>query len=162
MNRKTDNFNKFFVKKNNAAIKEEFKQEKKAFKKERKEAIEKHFEDKRKKKEAFLAAPKSEVKVQRKTQNGKQPTENVQQKSSKNNELIPLNKYLSHSGVSSRRDAAELIRVGKVTVNGIAVTEPGTKVSPEDLVKSEWKKNYDFAQLRLYFIKQTERLYHHN
>jgi 23S rRNA pseudouridine2605 synthase len=140
MKRKTDNFNKFFVKKNNAAIKEEFKQEKKAFKKERKEAIEKHFEEKRKKREALIANPKPEVKVQRKTANGQRLTANAPQQPSKNNELIPLNKYLSHSGVSSRRDAAELIRVGKVTVNGIAVTEPGTKVSPEDLVKVNGKK----------------------
>jgi len=35
MKRKTDNFNKFYNKKNNAAIKEGFKQEKKAAKKER-------------------------------------------------------------------------------------------------------------------------------
>ena len=139
MNRKTDNFNKFFVKKNNAAIKEEFKQEKKAFKKERKEAIEKHFEDKRKKKKALLAAPKPAVKIQRKTTNGQQPIIKNQQPS-KNSELIPLNKYLSHSGVSSRRDAAELIRVGKVVVNGVAVTEPGTKVSPDDVVKVNGKK----------------------
>src|SRR5258708_22204536 len=47
MNRKTDNFNKFFNKKRNSAIKEQFKQEKKAAKKERKEAIERHFEEKR-------------------------------------------------------------------------------------------------------------------
>ena len=47
MKRKTDNFNKFFNKKRNSAIKEQFKQEKKAAKKERKEAIERHFEEKR-------------------------------------------------------------------------------------------------------------------
>ena len=47
MPRKTDNFSKFYNKKNNAAIKEGFRQEKKAAKKERKEAIEKHFEAKR-------------------------------------------------------------------------------------------------------------------
>ena len=40
MKRKTDNFNKFFVKKSNGAIKEEIKQEKKAIKKERRESIE--------------------------------------------------------------------------------------------------------------------------
>src|ERR1700753_4000219 len=48
MKRKTDNFSKFYTKKNNAAIKESFRQEKKAAKKERKEAIERHFEEKRK------------------------------------------------------------------------------------------------------------------
>ena len=40
-------FKKFVVKKNNAAIKEKFKQEKKAAKKERAEAINKRFEEKR-------------------------------------------------------------------------------------------------------------------
>lgn len=54
--------------------------------------------------------------------------------------LIPLNKYIAHGGLCSRRDAAELIRLGKVTVNGNPVTEPGTKVSPADLVKVNGKK----------------------
>ncbi len=47
MKRKTDNFNKFYNKKRNSAIKEEFRQEKKAAKKERKEGIERRFEEKR-------------------------------------------------------------------------------------------------------------------
>ena len=55
MKRKTDNFNKFFLKKSNSAIKEEIKQEKKAEKKARREAIEKHFEEKRKHIHFFLA-----------------------------------------------------------------------------------------------------------
>src|SRR5580698_9850926 len=45
--RKTDNFNKFYNKKRNSAIKEAFRQEKKVVKRERKEAIERHFEEKR-------------------------------------------------------------------------------------------------------------------
>ena len=53
---------------------------------------------------------------------------------------LPLNKYIAHGGICSRRDAAELIRQGKVTVNGQPVTEPGTKVSPTDLVKVGGKK----------------------
>jgi hypothetical protein len=44
MKRKTDNFNKFYNKKRNSAVKEQFKQEKKTAKRERKEAIERHFE----------------------------------------------------------------------------------------------------------------------
>ena len=39
--KRTDNFSKFATKKKNSAIKEEFRQEKKKFKKERSEAIEK-------------------------------------------------------------------------------------------------------------------------
>ena len=45
--RKTDNFNKFYNKKRNSAIKEAFRQEKKAAKRERKAAIEQHFEQRR-------------------------------------------------------------------------------------------------------------------
>ncbi len=55
-------------------------------------------------------------------------------------DLIPLNKYIAHGGICSRRDAAELIRQGKVQVNGQPVTEPGTRVSPADQVKVNGKK----------------------
>lgn len=55
-------------------------------------------------------------------------------------DLIPLNKYIAHSGLCSRRDAAELIKQGKVLLNGKPVTEPGTRVSPNDLVKVNGRK----------------------
>lgn len=55
-------------------------------------------------------------------------------------DLMPLNKYIAHGGICSRRDAAGLIRQGKVTVNGKLVTEPGTKVRAADLVKLQGKK----------------------
>jgi len=51
-----------------------------------------------------------------------------------------LNKFLSNSGVCSRRDADELIKSGQITVNGEVVTELGTKVSPKDEVKYRGKK----------------------
>ncbi|HZE85976.1 MAG TPA: pseudouridine synthase [Puia sp.] len=54
-------------------------------------------------------------------------------------DLIPLNKYIAHGGICSRRDAAELIRQGKVLLNGKPVTEPGTRVSPSDQVKVSGK-----------------------
>ena len=137
MKRKTDNFNKFFNKKNNAAIKEQHKQEKKAVKKERKEAIERHFEEKRQKK-ALSQAPAAAVPAPA----GRKAAEKLPyvRTGKPNAELIPLNKYIAHSGICSRRDAADLIREGKVLVNGKPVTEPGTKVSPEDLVKVSGKK----------------------
>lgn len=43
-----------------------------------------------------------------------------------------LQKIIATSGVCSRRKAEELIKAGKVTVNGEVVTELGTKVSYED------------------------------
>lgn len=56
------------------------------------------------------------------------------QKSS-NPDLIRLNKYLSNSGVCSRREADVLITAGSVTVNGKPVTEMGHKVKLNDEVR---------------------------
>ncbi|WP_134088321.1 pseudouridine synthase [Olivibacter sp. XZL3] len=52
--------------------------------------------------------------------------------------LIRLNRYIANSGVCSRRKADELIQAGVVTVNGVVVTELGTKV---DAAKDEIKYN---------------------
>jgi len=48
---------------------------------------------------------------------------------------IRLNKYLSNSGVCSRREADVLISAGSVTVNGKPVTEMGHKVKRSDEVR---------------------------
>lgn len=56
------------------------------------------------------------------------------------NEPLRLNKYLSNSGVCSRREADDLIKAGEVTVNGKVVTELGSKVSPKDEIKYKGKK----------------------
>lgn len=59
----------------------------------------------------------------------------------KNSEEIRLNKYISNSGVCSRRDADIYIQSGNVKVNGIPVTEMGYMVKPSDVV------NFDGAVL---------------
>ena len=46
-------------------------------------------------------------------------------------EQIRLQKFLANAGVSSRRKCEELILQGNVSINGIIVTELGTKVDPE-------------------------------
>jgi 23S rRNA pseudouridine2605 synthase len=239
MKRKTDNFSKFYNKKRNSAIKEGFRQEKKAAKKERKEAIERRFEEKRQARSAQFpdrnaptgrptrggapggrpvrggaptgkpfrgAAPTGRpvrgaasfgrsapagrnepmgrpapaertAPVGRHTPAGKnapKPTITLRQAPAGSpvrpdgpaaktttgapvrptgpapkgpapsavttGETLPLNKYIAHGGICSRRDAADLIRVGKVSVNGKIVTEPGTKVLPTDTVKVNDKK----------------------
>lgn len=64
--------------------------------------------------------------------------------------LMRLQKYLSSAGFCSRRKGEEYIRDGLVKVNGIIVTELGTKVDPqndrievnETLVKEGQKKVY--------------------
>ena len=139
MKRKTDNFNKFFNKKSNSAVKEQFKQEKKAAKKERKEAIEKHFENKRKLKSEGLPVIQPMAKPVGKTTSKVSPAEKKDQDKT-DKSLIPLNKYIAHSGVCSRRDAAELIKLGKALVNGKVVTDPGTRVAATDIVKLNGQK----------------------
>jgi 23S rRNA pseudouridine2605 synthase len=53
---------------------------------------------------------------------------------------MPLNKYVAHCGVCSRRDAVELIKDGKVKVNETVILEPGFKVAPNDVVYYSNKK----------------------
>lgn len=48
---------------------------------------------------------------------------------------IRLNKYVAQSGLCSRREADEHILAGEVSVNGVVVTELGTKIKPSDEVK---------------------------
>ena len=54
--------------------------------------------------------------------------------------LMPLNKFIAHSGISGRREAAEIVKEGKVKVNNVVVTEPGHKVSANDDIKVNGKK----------------------
>ena len=51
-----------------------------------------------------------------------------------NSELIRLNKYISQSGLCSRRSADQLIISGKVKVNNKLCTALGTKISESDKV----------------------------
>ena len=53
---------------------------------------------------------------------------------------IRLNKYIAYTGLCSRRDADELIKTGKISVNGKIVTEMGIKVDWNDTVKYKGKK----------------------
>jgi 23S rRNA pseudouridine2605 synthase len=56
------------------------------------------------------------------------------------NVLMPLNKFLAHCGVCSRRDAVTIIKEGKVKVNDAVIIEPAFKVSERDDVKFNGKK----------------------
>ena len=55
----------------------------------------------------------------------------------KDDGLTRLNKYIANSGVGSRREADELIKMGLIKVNGIVITELGTKVKQGDEVRYE-------------------------
>lgn len=58
----------------------------------------------------------------------------------KDKEEIRLQAYLAHCGVASRRASEQIILDGRVTVNGVVVTELGTKVTEKDIVLVDGKK----------------------
>jgi len=64
---------------------------------------------------------------------------------------IRLQKYLAECGVASRRKAEELIRYGRVCVNGSVVTTPGTKVSDKDKVYVD-EKPVTFENRKVYIL----------
>jgi 23S rRNA pseudouridine2605 synthase len=142
-----DQFKKFVKVKSNAAIKEKHKQDKKIAKKERAAAINKRYEDKRAMRGGVRV--EQEVKPAKESRNKFKPTErkaksensvspNLQRESK--GEAMPLNKYLAHCGVASRREAVSIVKEGKVTVNGKVVTEPSYKVQDTDAVVFNNKK----------------------
>lgn len=173
-----EQFKKFINPKNNAAIKEKFKQEKKAAKKERAAAINQRFEEKRALRNAGYSRnaempatePKTDLRQKypqhqkstgnhqplKVTVNGQQSivsgqqqkvnsqlkTSNVQRSTTNvpSSTAMPLNKFIAHCGVTSRRDAIPLIKEGKVIVNGAVVSEPGFKVSDIDIIKLNGNK----------------------
>lgn len=53
---------------------------------------------------------------------------------------MPLNKFIAWSGVCGRREAADLIKAGKVLVNGQVITEPPHRVSQQDNIRVNGKK----------------------
>ncbi len=55
------------------------------------------------------------------------------------NEETRLNKFMANAGICSRREADELIQQGLVKVNGVAVTELGTKIKRDDVVEYQDK-----------------------
>ncbi len=149
-------FQKFVPKKKNSVIKEEFRQEKKKYRKERNAFFEKKKEEEY---QARIAKKKGMAPVAADNAKGKSPVISDEEKprgaaktphtksakaTAANDNIptgvMPLNKYMAHCGVCSRRDAVELINTGKVKVNGTVATEPGYKVKETDEVIYNGKK----------------------
>lgn len=61
-----------------------------------------------------------------------------------------LQKYIARCGVTSRRKAEELILDGRVKVNGITVTELGTKVEPDRDVVTVYNKKISEVNKYIY------------
>tara|TARA_B100001750_G_scaffold175800_1_gene144007 strand:+ start:1949 stop:2665 length:717 start_codon:yes stop_codon:yes gene_type:complete len=55
-------------------------------------------------------------------------------------EKIRLNKYISNSGICSRREADKYITAGLISVNDIIISKLGSKVNENDIVKFNGQK----------------------
>jgi 23S rRNA pseudouridine2605 synthase len=132
MQKKASHFDKFKPKKSNAAIKEQFKQEKRKYKKE---------------KEEFFDKKKAEVRAQQSSVRSRggvvvsAPTPIIHARKETSAQM-PLNKFIAHAGICGRREAAELVKKGLVKVNGSVVIEPGHKVASTDEVNVNGKKAF--------------------
>lgn len=126
-------FKKFINKKKNSEIKESFKQEKRQIKKEKAAFFEKKKQaELTEKRVSSSSKPLPRDKNKLNDKKGSAPSSIPSQAKPT---AMPLNKYLAHCGICSRRDAIDLIEKGTVKVNGKVITEPGFKVQPEDEVK---------------------------
>lgn len=63
---------------------------------------------------------------------------------------IRLNRYIANAGVCTRREADQLIKDGKIRVNGEIVTELGVKVKRSDTV--QWDDKKIQARRRIYLL----------
>jgi 23S rRNA pseudouridine2605 synthase len=132
MKKKASHFDKFKPKKSNAAIKEQFKQEKRKVKKEREEYFDK--------KKAEARAQRMPATSKRSDKRSEPIVPSPVHARPEVSGTMPLNKFLAHCGVSGRREAADLVKEGKVKVNNVVITEPGHKIAPTDEVKFNGKK----------------------
>ena len=55
-------------------------------------------------------------------------------------EKIRLNKYISNSGICSRREADKYITAGLVSVNDVIISKLGSKVNENDIIKFNGQK----------------------
>lgn len=135
-------FEKFIVQKESGARKKErIRQEKKKWRQESKAYHEKKKQDARSGRGQKPALPTQQsgkqspakttvpeiIKKGEKPKKASDPKHDVA--------AMPLNKFIAHSGICSRRDAAELVKQGKVTVNNNRILEPGFRVTVKDDVK---------------------------
>jgi 23S rRNA pseudouridine2605 synthase len=118
--------------------KERIRQEKKLVRKETKEYFEKKKAEARAGRPE-LRGPKTESAKSKAPLTVKKDAPSTS-KAAKPAAEMPLNKFVAHSGICSRRDAAELVKQGKVTVNGQPMLEPGFKVTGREDIKVNGKK----------------------
>lgn len=144
-------FQKFTARKKNSVVKEEIRQEKKKARAEKNAYFDRLKEEKyqamlaKRAQKAGTAPKENQAKTSSaapaapvKKSAARPASKSADTKST--DKAMPLNKFLAHCGVCSRRDAVALITEGKVKVNKAVITEPGYKVQPNDEVFYNGKK----------------------
>lgn len=66
-----------------------------------------------------------------------------------------INKYIAHAGLASRRKAEELIKAGRVTVNGQVVLDLATTIKSGDLVEVDGQAIYN--EEKVYYLLNKPR-----
>ncbi len=137
-----DPFKKFINPKKNSVVKEEIRQEKKQARKEKRAFFDQIKADEYKARMAKRGTPvKDKTDVAKQTSSPVKPNTGATLKQTVTTDVaMPLNKFLAHCGICSRRDAIPLIADGTVKVNGATAKEPGYKVQPADEVIYNGKK----------------------
>ena len=73
----------------------------------------------------------------------------IQNSETDKNEMA-LGKFLSTCGVASRRHAVDLVKEGKVSVNGQQERNPARRITEADVVVYNGKKNRSIGKTSLY------------
>jgi 23S rRNA pseudouridine2605 synthase len=141
-------FDKFINQERNSKKKENIKQEKRKWKEDRKKKFEERnkISDAPAKKFNRTEAKPSGKNFELKKHDQHSKFKNINQAPAINTRQavseMPLNKFIAHAGVCGRREAAELVKGGKVKVNNAIIYEPGFKVSENDKVVFNGKQLY--------------------
>jgi len=127
-------FDKFINQEKNSRKKEAIKQEKRKWKEEKK----KKYEERSNRYEITKSGTDSKhrkFETQTNLHNSKDSNRNHPAADNKQpaNEM-PLNKFIAHAGICGRREAAEMVKEGKIKVNSTIIYEPGFKVTADDKV----------------------------
>ncbi len=137
-----DPFKKFINPKKNSVVKEEIRQEKKQARKDKRAFFDQIKADEYKARMAKRGTPVKEKAIVAKNDitTAKNATPATHKNTVTTDIAMPLNKFLAHCGICSRRDAITHIADGTVKVNGEIAKEPGYKVQPSDEVIYNGKK----------------------
>lgn len=102
------------------------------------------------KRESRNAAPEMDEKESKSKSTRKRVAIDSNAEGEESSNEMPLNKYISHCGICSRRKAVDFIKDGHVTVNGEKIEEPAFKVTPKDVVTLKDKRI--FIQKNLVYV----------